>query len=111
MDTIVNVSIFDLYYSIIIYIISNFITVKMCPGDSLCNSNGVCNEITGECTCHNGFYGPECNRKYSCLFVFTRLGGMHDRCFQPVTRFLPSLGQNPPRGPIKPRVTPLAYVF
>jgi hypothetical protein len=41
-----------------------------------------------------------------CLFVFTRPGGTHDRCFQPVTRFLPSLGQNPPRGPIKPRVTP-----
>jgi hypothetical protein len=32
-----------------------------------------------------------------CLFVFTRPGGTHDRCFQPVTRFLPSLGQNPPR--------------
>jgi polyribonucleotide 5'-hydroxyl-kinase len=31
-----------------------------------------------------------------CLFVFTRPGGTHDRCFQPVTRFLPSLGQNPP---------------
>jgi hypothetical protein len=46
-----------------------------------------------------------------CLFVFTRPGGTHDRCFQPVTRFLPSLGQNPPRGPIKPRVTQMAYVF
>jgi hypothetical protein len=33
---------------------------------------------------------------YVCLFVFTRPGGTHDRCFQPVTRFLPSLGQNPP---------------
>jgi hypothetical protein len=46
-----------------------------------------------------------------CLFVFTRPGGTHDRCFQPVTRFLPSLGQKPPRGPIKPRVTQMAYVF
>jgi hypothetical protein len=46
-----------------------------------------------------------------CLFVFTRPGLTHDRCFQPVTRFLPSLGQNPPRGPIKPRVTQMAYVF
>jgi hypothetical protein len=32
----------------------------------------------------------------SILFVFTRPGGTHDRCFQPVTHFLPSLGQNPP---------------
>jgi hypothetical protein len=32
-----------------------------------------------------------------CLFVFTRPGGTHDRCFQPVTRFLPNLGQNPPK--------------
>jgi hypothetical protein len=46
-----------------------------------------------------------------CLFVLTRPGGTHDRCFQPVTRFLPSLGQNPPRGPIKPRITQMAYVF
>jgi hypothetical protein len=46
-----------------------------------------------------------------CLFVLTRPGGTHDRCFQPVTRFLPSLGQNPPRGPIKPSVTQMAYVF
>jgi hypothetical protein len=46
-----------------------------------------------------------------CLLVLTRPGGTHDRCFQPVTRFLPSLGQNPPRGPIKPRVTQMAYVF
>jgi hypothetical protein len=30
------------------------------------------------------------------VVVFTRPGGTHDRCFQPVTRFLPSLGQNPP---------------
>jgi hypothetical protein len=45
------------------------------------------------------------------LFVFTHPGGTHDRCFQPVTRFLPSLGQNPLRGPIKPRVTQMAYVF
>jgi hypothetical protein len=33
---------------------------------------------------------------FVCLFVFTRPGGTHDRCFQPVTRFLSSLGQNPP---------------
>jgi hypothetical protein len=48
---------------------------------------------------------------YIRLFVFTRPGGTHDRCFQPVTRFLPSLGQNPPRGPIKPRVTQMVHPF
>jgi hypothetical protein len=51
-------------------------------------------------------------RFFSCLlFVFTRPGGTHDRCFQPVTRFLPSLGQNPPRGPIRPRVTQMAFSY
>jgi hypothetical protein len=38
------------------------------------------------------------NTRLVCLFVFTRPGGTHDRCFQPVTRFLPSFGPEPTEG-------------
>jgi hypothetical protein len=39
-----------------------------------------------------------CINQVVCLFVFTRPGGTHDRCFQPVTRFLPSFGPEPTEG-------------
>jgi hypothetical protein len=45
---------------------------------------------------------------FVCLFVITRPAGTRTR-FPPDTALLPGLGQNPPRGPIKPRVTDCRY--
>ena len=38
----------------------------LCPGDGLCNSNGVCDGQ--KCICYDGYFGEECECK-----VFSKL--------------------------------------
>jgi hypothetical protein len=34
----------------------------VCPNS--CSNNGVCNRLTGVCTCNEGFYGDDCSLQY-----------------------------------------------
>ena len=38
-------------------------TDMKCPNDGKCSNQGICDVLTGNCSCHEGFQGDTCQGK------------------------------------------------